>query len=225
MNEQPVYFISGLGIDERAFVRIRLPEGFTMRFVQWIEPLEDEPLRDYCKRLSAQITGEGPFILAGMSYGGVVANELNRILPVKKIILFSSMASSDELPRLYRALGLFRVHRFIPTAVVKRTHALVFWLFGTKTPDEKKLLTEVMRDIPDTFLRWAAERTINWKLNGRQENVVRIHGTQDRVLYFPESGVDYPVEGAGHFMVYTHAEEVNRALEKILTEDNGSLQH
>ncbi len=213
----PVYFISGLGIDERAFVRIRLPEGYVMRFVQWIDPLPGEPLRDYCKRLSAQITGEGPHILAGMSYGGVVANEMNHILPVKKTILMSSMASSDELPRLYRALGLFRVHQFLPTAVIKRTHALIFWLFGTKTPDEKKLLTEVMRDIPDNFLRWAADRTIHWALSTPEKNIVRIHGTEDRVLYFPGSGVDYPVKGAGHFMVYTHAEEVNRALGEILT--------
>jgi pimeloyl-ACP methyl ester carboxylesterase len=210
----PVYFISGLGVDERAFIRIRLPEGFEMRFMRWIDPLKDESLADYARRLFKDVDTSQPIIVAGMSFGGITACELSKFVRIKKLILFSSIARSAELPKIYRLMGAFGMHRYIPTAWIKYTGWHLYWLFGTKKSDEKTMLKAIMADIPDNFLRWATRQVLLWKNKHPPENLFRIHGTHDRVLYFPKTKVDCVVRDAGHFMVYTHAEEVNRGLEE-----------
>ena len=42
-----VYFLSGLGVDERAFKKIHLPESFQIIYINWIKPLPKENISDY----------------------------------------------------------------------------------------------------------------------------------------------------------------------------------
>lgn len=215
-KKTPVYFISGLGIDERALCRIVLPEEFEIRHVRWIEPEKKEPFRDYCKRLSAQIDFSAPVILAGMSFGGMTSCELSKIIPVKKIILLSSISNRNELPKRYRFLAFFNLQNLIPPSWVTHANFILYWLFGLKKADEKNLLKDIMDDISENFLVWAANTILKWDNTEEPPNVVRIHGTRDRVLSFIEEEVEYPVKDSGHFMVYTHSAEVNAALNEIL---------
>lgn len=218
MEKEPVYFISGLGIDERAFIRIRLPEAFEMKFVRWIEPQQDESFDAYCLRLAEQIDTSRPVILAGLSFGGMTAVNLSRLIRVKKIILLSSIPLSRELPRLYRLMGFFRLHRSIPASWVKKMSWFSCWLLGMHSPEEKKLLKAILADIPERFLYWAAATALNWNNETKPPSIVHIHGDNDHVLYASKTHPDQLVKGAGHFMVYTHADEVNRFLETALLE-------
>lgn len=215
-EKTPVYFISGLGIDERALSKIHLPGNFEMRFLRWIEPEKNEAFRDYCRRLTAGVDFSSPVIFAGMSFGGITACEISRMLPVKKIILLSSIGKAAELPKLYRLLGLVRMNRWLPSSWVTRTWFFTNWLFGVHTDEEIALLKAIMADISENFLRWSTETVLRWDNQQVPENAVRIHGTRDRVLYFRKEETEFPVKDAGHFMVYTHADEVNAALEQVL---------
>jgi pimeloyl-ACP methyl ester carboxylesterase len=214
-KKQLVYFLSGLGIDERAFSRIQLPEGFEIRFIRWIEPEANEVFSAYCKRLSAQIDTTQPVILAGLSFGGVTACELSKQIETQKIILLSSIPVSAELPLLYRFLSAIGLRRLVPIAWIKRANFISYWLMGMKTKEEKLLLKNIMADMSGIFLRWATKTIVDWKNEKIPANTFRIHGTKDRVLYY-RKGMDFTVKGAGHFMAYTHAVEVNAALAKIL---------
>lgn len=214
--KEPVYFLSGLGVDERAFVKIHLPENFEMRFVRWIEPQTNESFDAYCLRLAEQIDTSKPVILAGLSFGGMTAVNLSQLIRVKQIILLSSIPLSAELPRLYRFLAFFRLHQLTPAFFVKKASWFSYWLFGMKTREEKKLLREILADIPEKFLYWATATAINWKNADKPEHLFHIHGSNDHVLYASRTHPDRIVEGAGHFMVFTHAEAVNRFFEETL---------
>jgi pimeloyl-ACP methyl ester carboxylesterase len=216
MEKEPVYFISGLGVDERAFIRIRLPEAFEMKFVRWIEPEPNESFDAYCLRLAGQIDTSRPVILAGLSFGGMTSVNLSRLIRVKKIILLSSIPLSHELPRIYRLMGFFGLHRFIPASWVKKMSWFSCWLFGMHSPEEKKLLNAILADIPEPFLYWATATALNWKNETRPPALFHIHGNKDHILYSSKTQPDQVVEGAGHFMVYTHADDVNRFLATVL---------
>lgn len=79
-----VYFISGLGVDERAFKNIILPENYSVHNIRWIELLEKESLESYSTRLIAQIDQQKPFALVGLSFGGMIAAEISNQIPVNK---------------------------------------------------------------------------------------------------------------------------------------------
>ena len=96
----PIYFISGIGADERAFRLISLP-GYEIRNVSWLEPLKNENLKSYSIRLSSQITTEDPIII-GLSFGGIIAQEIALHIKTKKVIIISSLKNRKELPSLYK---------------------------------------------------------------------------------------------------------------------------
>lgn len=63
-------------------------------------------MADYAKRLSLQITDEQP-ILIGLSFGGMMAMELAKIIKVQKIVLLASAKSANEL-QLHKSIRLSR---------------------------------------------------------------------------------------------------------------------
>ena len=56
-----LYFISGLGVDERAFQKLKLSPNFTVHYLRWIKPLKNETITSYAKRLAIEIDQSRPF--------------------------------------------------------------------------------------------------------------------------------------------------------------------
>ncbi len=64
-----IYVFSGLGADERVFQYLDL-SGFAVTFIRWIQPIQNETIEEYGKRLTQQITIVRP-ILFGLSFGAL----------------------------------------------------------------------------------------------------------------------------------------------------------
>ena len=75
------YFIPGLAADKRVFRHIQLPGNFTPVFLEWIAPIKDETLPQYAYRLAEQIEINEPFIIIGLSFGGMLAVEIAKKYP------------------------------------------------------------------------------------------------------------------------------------------------
>jgi pimeloyl-ACP methyl ester carboxylesterase len=82
-----LYFISGLGADMRIFEKIQFSDSFKLIFIDWIVPIKNEPIRDYATRLSHSINTAEPFVIIGLSFGGMIATELSTIVVPQKTIL------------------------------------------------------------------------------------------------------------------------------------------
>ena len=103
-------------------------------------------MEDYLFRFKAQIDQKSPFILVGVSFGGMVAFELNKYLSPHQTIIISSGASRKELPFLFRILRQINIIRFIPNHFLKPPTFLSNWLFGVKSPQHRKLLKQIIDD-------------------------------------------------------------------------------
>ncbi|WP_230680138.1 alpha/beta hydrolase [Pontibacter rufus] len=214
-----VYFISGLGADWRMFQFLKLPRYWSQQQVEWMEPLHlDEPLPDYVQRLQVQITTPGP-ILVGLSFGGVVAIELAKILQPRKVILISSLATRHALPWYYRVAGKTRMQRWMPMQLMKNIYPLAPLFFGAHTRPEKKLLKEVILDMDEKFLRWSLGQLLAWPQQEVLPDLVQIHGTADLVLPLHDRPDIIKVQGGEHLMVMHRAEEISAILSKILEDD------
>ena len=86
-----IYCISGLGADEKAFAKIKVP-GYALQHLLWLTPEKDEALEAYAKRMAKQIPDANP-ILMGLSFGGMLCIEIAKLIPVEKVILISSIPS------------------------------------------------------------------------------------------------------------------------------------
>ena len=132
---QKVYFISGLGADERVFQYLNL-EGIEPVFIQWLEPLSNEKIENYAARMSAFITTPRPLIV-GLSFGGMITIEIAKSIDYQQIILISSAKNRYDLPLLYRLSGRFNLHKILPIHFVKNIKILRYFTFGIKTKSEK----------------------------------------------------------------------------------------
>ncbi|RZK62091.1 MAG: alpha/beta hydrolase [Hymenobacter sp.] len=207
------YLIPGLGADERVFRRLHLPGPATV--LRWL-PISSrsEPLAAYAARLAEAVPAGQPCWLVGVSFGGLLAQEIGRLRPLAHVVLISSLASPTQLPPLLRLARATGLHKLVPFGLLARLPRLAQWFFGARNGAQYRLLSEILRATDPVFARWATSQLLAWSGPGLP-GVVRIHGTRDRLLPAPSAQVNYPVPGAGHFLIVSHARQVSAALHEL----------
>lgn len=211
---QDVYILSGLGVDERVFKNIDFGK-FNPIFIKWIEPATNESIESYAKRLLEQVTSERP-ILIGLSFGGMMAVEIGKLIKTDKIILLASAKTKHEIPSYYKLSGKMNLHNLLPSKILKQNNIITNWFFGTEQKSEKDLLTQILKDTDSKLLKWSIDKIVNWKNEIIPNNVVHIHGNKDMILPINFVKCDVVIENAGHFMTMTHADEISILLQKII---------
>ncbi|WP_395064819.1 alpha/beta hydrolase [Flavobacterium sp.] len=209
-----IYIFSGLGADKRVFKYLDF-SNYNATFVDWIVPNKKETIEKYAKRLSQQITTKNP-ILIGLSFGGIMAVEVGKCIEAEKIIIIASVKTKNELPFYYRFAGFFKFHKLLPTKFMKKANFLSFWLFGISNKEDKKLLTEILKDTDENFLKWAIAIIVNWKNTFVPNNIKHIHGTSDKILPIQFVKSDVKVNNGGHFMTINKHQELNIILNNCI---------
>jgi len=209
-----IYILSGLGADERVFRYLDFKD-LDITFIQWIKPLKNETIVNYAQRIREQIKSENP-ILIGLSFGGIVATELTKIIPVEQLILISSLKTRREIPVVYRLAGRLRLHQLIPYSFLKKDHSLNRWLFGIIRKNDKDLFKRVLADTDIDFLKWAINCIVKWDNTQLHHNLFHIHGTKDKLLPFKNAGETIGIENGGHLMVLDKAKQVSEVLHQII---------
>lgn len=214
-----IYFISGLGADERIFEQLTLPPGISVVYLSWLPPLPGETMDAYAQRMSAGIDTSQPFYLAGLSFGGMVATEMLRYVQPEKTILISSAACRNELPTLYRFAGAVGLHRLLTVKLVANASLIVSYLFQLKTPAQRKMVQQMMRTTNPQLFQWSVHSIVKWQRKEAPENIIRIHGTADRTLPpVKKRNYQYLVKNGSHFMIASKAQEVSALLAQILND-------
>lgn len=208
------YCIGGLGADERVFQFLKT--SYDLHCIKWIQPNKNESIASYSQRISDQIHTNEPFILLGLSFGGLIACELARTLRPEKTILISSFTDRRQLPLATRIIGKMNLHRLLPRFLLKPPIFLAYWFFGVKKSKNKMLLKEIMNDTDVIFLKWAIGRIFSNETIFLPDNLVRIHGTNDRLIFIDPKEKVIKIEGGGHFMIVEQANELSDLLNNIL---------
>ena len=103
-----VYFMPGMAANSSIFEFIKLPEDrFKMHFLEWIIPKKEESLKSYALRMNKYVKHEN-VVLIGVSFGGVIVQEMAKSLNLKRLIIISSVKC-----RIAKAYAIRRQHRFI----------------------------------------------------------------------------------------------------------------
>jgi len=207
------YCISGLGADKRVFEHLDF--GYELQHIEWIPPLTNESIKNYTQRLTTQIDTSKPFILLGLSFGGVIACEMNRFISPKKTIHISSIVDKKHLPKTFKVIGALGIHKWIPAQWFYPPLFLAFWFFGIKEKSNKKLLKKIFDDSDRVFTKWAITKLLSKEPIPSIKNLIRIHGTNDRLLPLRNNSNVHQIENGGHFMVLENSNQVNHILKTI----------
>lgn len=212
-----IYMMPGLAANSRIFENIKIPNPrYQLHRIDWIRPKLNEDLKNYCKRLSRKIKHKN-VILLGVSFGGIIVQELSKIVETKKIIIVSSVKSHKEFPKLFQFAKDYDLDKPIPyslfDSLIKNSVKLKLNKFYKRIDLAEKYLTE--RE--EYYLKWAVDNLLRWKNDGVKPNLIHIHGTKDKI--FPIKNIDncIEVEGGNHEMIIIRAKWFNENLEKIIS--------
>lgn len=212
-----IYCISGLGADERAFSKLRLP-GYELKVIPWLMPEQDESIESYAARMRAGIEEENP-VLMGLSFGGMICTEIAKQVPVKKLIIISSIKSSDELPAWMKIVAKLRLHKIVPLKSSKLTEPIQNIMLGADSAEEKMIAAAYRKKVNITYTNWAVNQAINWKNSWQHPATVHIHGDVDRMFPIKNIKPDFTIKNGGHFMIMNKAADVSRCINTILQQD------
>ncbi|MAX80011.1 MAG: alpha/beta hydrolase [Crocinitomicaceae bacterium] len=205
-----IYIISGLGADERVFQRVNFG-GYTPVFLQYIPAVKGESIAQYAQRLLPQITTPNP-ILVGISFGGIIAIELSKLIPTRGLVLLATAKTRAEIPFYFRMLGRLQLHRLLSPRLMKSRFHLkgTYKVFGISETEDKAILHQILEDTDPAFLKWAINAIVHWNNKTLPTHYYHLHGEKDRI--FPKQFVaatDW-VAADGHSLPLTSAEKVSR---------------
>lgn len=215
-----IYFLSGLGVDNSIFKYLTFSPDANPVFIDWLIPVKNESLQAYARRIAQKIDTSVPFVLVGLSFGGLLATEVIEYVQPQKTILISSVARRKELPLYYRLAGALKLNYLLPARAVNRANWFTYWLFSTKEKKDKLLLNEILNHTNTRFARWAINAILNWKRTAVPKHLIRIHGDTDKVLPIIHFKPAYLIRDAGHFMIANRADEISEILKSEIGADN-----
>jgi pimeloyl-ACP methyl ester carboxylesterase len=209
-----VYFITGLGADNRSFKFLDLSFCEPV-FIQWVLPMPYESLSSYAERLFAQINDEQATIV-GLSFGGMLATEIAKNHPQTKVIIIASAKTYKEIPAYLRFWRHFPIYKLHSQKVKNYSGQFVLSILGSKGEAQKKLQRDILKDSDPTFTKWAMDAIVNWRNTIVPKNITHIHGSADKLLPYRYVKADYTIAGGEHVMIMDVADEVSALLKKLI---------
>nr|WP_315175830.1 alpha/beta hydrolase [uncultured Flavobacterium sp.] len=216
MSKIPVYFMPGLAASSTIFERIDLcKEQFEVILLEWEIPLPVESLSQYAQRMALKVTHENP-VLIGVSFGGILVQEMAAFLKPFRVIIISSVKTNLEFPRRMKVAKKTKAYKLIPTSLILNVENLAKFSFGEKIKSRLKLYEKFLsvRDI--NYLDWAIEQVILWERTVADSSIIHIHGNQDDVFPIKYITNCIVVPGGNHAMILFRFRWLNEHLPEII---------
>jgi pimeloyl-ACP methyl ester carboxylesterase len=211
-----VYFMPGLAASSLIFERITLPQDlFEVYLLDWELPIGEESLTDYAQRMAQKITAPNP-VLIGVSFGGILVQEMAVFLNLQKVIIISSVKSNLEFPRRMKIAKTTKAYKLIPTSIFSNMEKLSAFSFGKSIAQRLKLYERYLSVRDVKYLDWAIERIVLWDRTQVDTSVVHIHGDADEVFPIQYISDCIVVKGGTHIMILSKYKWLNENLPAII---------
>jgi len=216
MSKIHVYLMPGMAASSSIFERIKLPEEvFEIHLLEWFMPEKKETLQNYAKRMAEKVKHKNA-ILVGVSFGGILVQEMAQFVNPKKVIIISSVKSNKELPRRMKIAKTNKAYKILPTSLLENVESLVKYAFGDVIKSRLKLYETFLSMRDKRYLDWAIEQVVCWERTEIDQSVIHIHGDADEV--FPSKNIKefINVKGGTHIMILNRFRWFNSNLPEII---------
>lgn len=219
MTKIPVYFMPGLAASSAIFERIQLDEAvFEVHLLEWEIPRQRETLHSYAKRMASKIEEES-VVLVGVSFGGVLVQEMAPFLKVRKLIIISSVKTNLEVPLRMKIAKSTKAYKLVPTTLLQNIEVLSNFNFGSAIQQRLKLYEKYLSVRDKNYLEWAIEQMLLWNRTKADKKVIHIHGDADEVFPIKNIKDCIAVKGGTHIMILSKYRWLNENLPKIILND------
>jgi pimeloyl-ACP methyl ester carboxylesterase len=215
-----IYLIPGQGSDYRLFKNLQIDSRFEVRDISYCIPDENMTLPEFARELSIQIDTSQPFILIGVSLGGMIATEIGEFMNPKKIILISSAKCRDELPKRYKFQRSFPIYKMISGGLTKKGAKIMQPIVEPDRNREKETFKSMLNDKDPEFLKRTVKMILEWERSDYRSDIIHIHGDNDNTIPIRNVKYNYLIKNGSHMMVLTKGAEISNLINEILIKNN-----
>ncbi|WP_394971393.1 alpha/beta hydrolase [uncultured Croceitalea sp.] len=212
----PVYLMPGMAANPSIFDGIGLPKDQFITFkLDWHIPEKGISLQEYAQQMCNRITHKNP-VLLGVSFGGLLVQEMTKLMQTKKVIAVSCVKSHNELPKKMLFAKYTKAHKLLPTGLVTNVELLAKYAFGETVKKRLHLYEQYLSVRDKYYIDWSIDQIVNWKQDTPPENLIHIHGEKDVV--FPISNIKdcVKVKNGTHTMIIHRAKWFNEHLPTLI---------
>tara|TARA_R110001583_G_scaffold28793_7_gene101557 strand:+ start:174 stop:839 length:666 start_codon:yes stop_codon:yes gene_type:complete len=211
-----VYFMPGMAASPKIFERIKLSEDkFKIHYLEWVIPIDNETIEDYALRMAERIIHEN-IVLLGVSFGGVLVQEMSKHVKVGKLIIVSSVKSVNELPRHMLLAKITKAYKLVPTQLASNIDVLAKYAYGTKVSKRLELYKKYLSINDSKYLSWAIKNMVCWSQEHYNPDIIHIHGDNDAVFSIKNISNCIKIKGGTHIMIINKYKWFNKHLPNII---------
>lgn len=213
----------GMAANPSIFDGLKLPVNtFEIHRLEWFTPEKGMSFSQYAIKMCSGVRHKKP-VLLGVSFGGMLVQEMAKHLETRKLIVVSCVKSHLELPRKMRFAKYTRVHRLLPTGLVNNVELVARYAFGEKATKRLDLYKKYLSVRDRYYMDWAIDNIVNWKQHTPPANLIHIHGEKDAV--FPIGNIKdcISVKNGTHTMIIHRAKWFNENLSTIILDEGSSI--
>ena len=215
-NLTHVYLMPGMAANPSIFEYIKLPEDkYKIHWLEWQMPLKGEALSDYAKRMCEFIEYED-IVLLGVSFGGMLVQEMSKFIKVKKLFVVSSIKSHHELPKRLKFLKHTKAYKVLPTRLVANIDLLAKYALGETIKKCVDLYKKYLSVSDTAYLDWAIKEIVCWEQEEPNPDAIYIHGDKDVVFPHSCTGNCIILKGGTHIMIINKYKWFNENLPKLI---------
>lgn len=215
-NITHVYLMPGMAANPTIFENIKLPEDrYKIHWLEWQIPNKDETLEDYAKRMCKFIKHDN-VVLLGVSFGGILVQEMSKFLNLKKLFVVSSVKSHHELPKRMKLLKYTKAYKILPTRLVSNIELLTKYALGETIKKRVDLYKKYLSVNDTVYLDWAIKQVVCWEQEEPNPDAIYIHGDKDMVFPHSCTGNCVVIKGGTHIMIINKYKWFNENLPKLI---------
>lgn len=218
-----VYLMPGLAAGPQIFEHIRLPEDrFELVHLEWMLPEPGMCLSEYAREMAKKVHHPNP-VLIGVSFGGMLVQEMAGFLNPSRVIIVSSIKCRKEMPRRLLLARYTKLHKLLPTSLLDNVEVLARYAFGDPVKKRLKLYERYLAVRDKQYLDWAIDQIVHWQRETPVHGIVHIHGDRDAVFPYSHIGPCTTVKGGTHTMIIHRARWFNERLPAIILSNQSSI--
>lgn len=212
----------GMAANPTVFENIKLDKSrFETHWLNWKIPLKYESIQDYAKRMCDDIKHKNPIII-GVSFGGVLVQEMAKLITVKRLIIISSVKQTSEIPKHMLLAKETGVYKYLPFGLLNYIEQIEKLPVGNAIRKRLKLYQQYLSVNDKIYLDWAVKQMVCWEQSKPMIGIIHIHGEKDNVFSIKNIENCIVIPDGTHLMILNRFRWFNENLPHLIT--HGTLK-
>ncbi len=214
----------GLAANRAIFDFLELPKDkYECHFLEWKIPQDKrQSLDSYVNEMINKIKHPNA-ILIGVSFGGVIVQEMRKFYKPKQVIIISSIKHEDELPTRLKIIKNTKTYKLTPITALTNIEKYAKYAFGDFAKQRAELYKKYLSVRDKTYLQWAIYSVLHWKQTLPYNDIIHIHGDKDVIFPVKNLSNFIPIKNGTHIMIINKAKKISKILQEVITFDKNKF--